>query len=73
MRNYHARFWRAAALVRESLTLIENAAVNILERALTALSAVGLMVPARGGQGDAQPMKRETSWTTLTGSQLSLF
>ena len=51
----------------------ENAAVNILERALTALSAVGLMVPARGGQGDAQPMKRETSWTTLTGSQLSLF
>ena len=28
--NYHAPFWRAVALVRESLTLIVNAAINIL-------------------------------------------
>lgn len=47
-----------------------NAAVNILERAL---SAVGLMVPARGGLEVAHPKKRETSWTTLTSIQLSLF
>jgi putative transposase len=47
-----------------------NAAVNILERAL---SAVGLMVPARRGLEVAHPKKRETSWTTLTGIQLWLF
>ena len=32
--NFQARFWRAAALARESLTLIHNAAINILAHAL---------------------------------------
>jgi hypothetical protein len=36
MRKYQVRFWRAAALVRESPTLIENAAINILNLALQA-------------------------------------
>lgn len=36
----------------------ENAAINILHRAL---NAVGLMVSARGGFEDTQPVKRETS------------
>jgi hypothetical protein len=31
MRKYQARFWRAAALVRESPTLILNAAINIAQ------------------------------------------
>jgi hypothetical protein len=33
MRKYHVPFWRAAALARESLTLIVNAAKNILNLA----------------------------------------
>ena len=33
-RKCHVPFWRAVALARESLTLIHNAAVNILKRAL---------------------------------------
>jgi putative transposase len=46
----------------------ENAAVNILNRAL---NEVGLILSARGGFGDAQPVKREL----LSGEwvQLSLF
>ncbi len=47
----------------------ENAAINILNRAL---SEVGLILPARGGDKVAQPVKRETSsnWDAV---QLSLF
>ncbi|HEY9876129.1 MAG TPA: transposase [Candidatus Obscuribacterales bacterium] len=47
----------------------ENAAINILSRAL---SAVGLMVPAHRGFGDTQPVKCEAliGWE---GVQLSLF
>jgi len=47
----------------------ENAAINILNRAL---SAVGLMVPVGGGFGDTQPVKPETlmGWK---GTQLCLF
>jgi len=47
----------------------ENAAVNILDKAL---QAVGHIVTARGGQGDTQPEKRETS-TGWEGVQLCLF
>ncbi|MEG4801314.1 MULTISPECIES: RNA-guided endonuclease InsQ/TnpB family protein [unclassified Microcoleus] len=47
----------------------ENAAVNILNKAL---QAVGHIVSARGGQGDTQPVKRETS-TGWDEVQLSLF
>lgn len=47
----------------------ENAAINILHRAL---NAVGLMVSARGGFEDTQPVKRETS-TGSIGVQLCLF
>jgi putative transposase len=35
----------------------ENAAVNILNRAL---NEVGLILSARGGFGNTQPLKRET-------------
>nr|WP_269321062.1 transposase [Fischerella sp. PCC 9605] len=46
----------------------ENAARNILQRAL---NAVGLIVPAGGGLGDTQPVKPEAwGWN---GVQLSLF
>ena len=47
----------------------ENAAINILSRAI---SAVGLMVPVGGGLGVAQPVKPETlmGWK---GTQLCLF
>jgi len=47
----------------------ENAAVNILDRAL---NEVGLILSARGGFGDAQPVKREANsfWDSV---QLSLF
>ena len=47
----------------------ENAALNILNRAL---SAVGLIVPAFGGLGDTQPLRKE-AWSGLVGTQLSLF
>lgn len=47
----------------------ENAAVNILNRAL---SAVGLIVPAFGGLGNTQPLRKE-AWSGLVGTQLSLF
>jgi putative transposase len=47
----------------------ENAAINILNRAL---SAVGLIVPAFGGLGDTQPLRKE-AWTRFVGTQLSLF
>ena len=36
MGNYQVRFWRATALVRESLTLIWNGARNIMIRAMSA-------------------------------------
>ncbi|MBE9054197.1 transposase [Nostocales cyanobacterium LEGE 11386] len=45
----------------------ENAAVNILNRAI---SEVGLILPARGGLGITQPMKRE-AFLEFDGSQLS--
>lgn len=45
-----------------------NAALNILERAL---SEVGLILSARGGLGDTQPVKREL--LGYEGTQLSLF
>ncbi len=32
-RKFHARFWRPAGLVRDSLSLIHNAAINIKNRA----------------------------------------
>ncbi len=47
----------------------ENAARNILERAL---NEVGLILPARGGLGDTQPVKRE-ALSDWDGVQLSLF
>ena len=47
----------------------ENAAINILNRAL---SEVGLILPARGGLEVAQPVKRETS-SSWDAVQLSLF
>ncbi|NER26888.1 MAG: IS200/IS605 family element transposase accessory protein TnpB, partial [Symploca sp. SIO1C4] len=47
----------------------ENAARNILERAL---HEVGLILSARGGLGDAQPVKRELL-SGYNGLQLSLF
>lgn len=47
----------------------ENAARNILDRAL---NEVGLILPARGGRGDTQPVKRE-AFSDLDGVQLSLF
>ncbi|MEM9544280.1 MAG: transposase [Cyanobacteria bacterium P01_E01_bin.42] len=48
----------------------ENAAVNILNRAIKEIQAVGLIVSACGGLGNSQPVKQETSkhWV-----QLSLF
>ncbi len=39
--NFHVPFWRAAALVRESLTLIWNAARNILEKGLSTAGHAG--------------------------------
>lgn len=48
----------------------ENAAINILNRAL---NAVGLMVSARRGLGNTQPVKREASFSGWDGVQLSLF
>jgi len=47
----------------------ENAAINILNRAI---SEVGLILPARGGLGDAQPVKREALLES-DGLQPSLF
>ncbi|MBP0018557.1 MAG: transposase [Cyanobacteria bacterium SBLK] len=49
----------------------ENAAINILYRALEELQAVGLIVSACGGLGDSQPVKQETSRKEWV--QLSLF
>ncbi|WP_293355991.1 MULTISPECIES: hypothetical protein [unclassified Microcoleus] len=50
MGNYQARFWRAATLVRESLTLIENAARNI--------EKVGM-----GNRHDSKRTQRESKTT----------
>jgi putative transposase len=47
----------------------ENAARNILDRAL---NEVGLILSARGGFGDTQPVKRE-AFSGWDGAQLSLF
>jgi putative transposase len=47
----------------------ENAARNILDRAL---NEVGLILSARGGRGDTQPVKRE-AFSGWDGVQLSLF
>jgi putative transposase len=47
----------------------ENAARNILDRALNEL---GLILSARGGFGDTQPVKRE-AFSGWDGAQLSLF
>lgn len=47
----------------------ENAALNILDRAL---NEVGLILSARGGLGDTQPVKRE-AFSVWDGEQLSLF
>jgi putative transposase len=47
----------------------ENAARNILDRAL---NEVGLILSARGGLGDTQPVKRE-AFSGWDGAQLSLF
>ena len=47
----------------------ENAARNILDRAL---NEVGLILSARGGLGDTQPVKRE-AFSDWDGIQLSLF
>jgi putative transposase len=47
----------------------ENAARNILDRAL---NEVGLILSARGGLGDTQPVKRE-AFSGWDGIQLSLF
>ncbi len=41
MGNYQVRFWRAVALVKESLTLIYNAAINILKRGLSTVGHTG--------------------------------
>ena len=41
MRKYQVRFWRAAVLVRESLTLIVNAARNILQKGLCTVGHTG--------------------------------
>ena len=48
----------------------ENAAVNILNRAL---NEVGLILSARGGCGNTQPVKREafSGWDGVQGMQLS--
>ena len=48
----------------------ENAAINILNRALEELQMVGLIISACGGLGDSQPVKQETSKNWV---QLSLF
>ena len=48
----------------------ENAAVNILNRAIEQLKAVGLIVSACGGLDTSQPVKQETSANWV---QLSLF
>ena len=48
----------------------ENAAINILNRALEELQVVGLIISACGGLGDSQPVKQETSTNWV---QLSLF
>jgi len=55
----------------------ENAAINILNRAIAlartqGFSEVGLIWPARGGLGDTQPVKRE-AFLGFDGFQLSLF
>ena len=47
----------------------ENAARNVLDRAL---NEVGLILSARGGLGDTQPVKRE-AFLGWDGEQLSLF
>ncbi|MEA5468520.1 zinc ribbon domain-containing protein [Spirulina sp. 06S082] len=54
-----------------SLDRDENAAINILNRAIEELQAVGLIVSACGGLGDSQPAKQETSRKEWV--QLSLF
>ena len=41
MRKYQVRFWRAAALVRESPTLIVAADQNIRNRGISLISTVG--------------------------------
>ncbi|NES82091.1 MAG: transposase [Moorea sp. SIO2B7] len=48
----------------------ENAAINILNRAIEELQAVGLIVSVCGGLGSSQPVKQETSANWV---QLSLF
>ena len=49
----------------------ENAAINILNRAIEELQAVGLIVSACGGLDNSQPTKQETS--KINWVQLSLF
>ncbi|BAY48502.1 transposase, IS605 OrfB family protein [Scytonema sp. HK-05] len=48
----------------------ENAARNVLDRAL---NEVGLILSARGGLGDTQPVKREAFSGWGEAIQLSLF
>ncbi|WP_041780092.1 hypothetical protein [Allocoleopsis franciscana] len=69
MRKYQARFWRAAALVRESPTLILNGAKNI--------SALGLSINQPGGSylscvlWTGQPVELTTWDTGLLKTQAS--
>ncbi|HEY9614653.1 MAG TPA: hypothetical protein V6C93_35265, partial [Allocoleopsis sp.] len=60
MRKYQARFWRAAALVRESPTLIFNGANNI--------ALVGLFINQPRGTGLSCKLNR-----TIEYVQLNLF
>jgi hypothetical protein len=60
MRKYQARFWRAAALVRESLTLIVNAAQNILAAGL-AVKVCGANVRPHRHKSDGSCYEAERS------------
>ncbi|WP_367275486.1 hypothetical protein [Microcoleus sp. CAWBG58] len=60
MGNYQARFWRAATLVRESLTLIVNAALNIRNEGLRIL-ALGTSATASGGKVSPKGGRRKSS------------
>ncbi len=73
MGNYQVRFWRAVALVKESLTLIFNAAINILKRGLSTVGHTGTWVnsPNDWGEGTATKTGEILSWQVRSANQES--
>ena len=67
MGNYQVRFWRATALVRESLTLIISAALNIKQRGLQVFP-----VPKKASKREGIKITRDLD-TSIVTTMINVF